>query len=195
MEVVILKPARGSLSTYQRIIMEAHLEAMTSKKVPDFFWWSMWSHGSLTVQSQLRKLILENLSGMSWLARKMIQCLSRKKQFLYGMQAIWCGIIFKHFESPYDIVTSCQIISGHILLKYRSYCVKYHESCSKLLMCTKTTLRCPSCKSSWFMRLLRSTQRLGSLAWENLWSVSVNLANFVHWRFSLSLSITCIYWE
>ena len=38
MEVVILKPARGSLSTYQRIIMEAHLEAMTSQKTcPIFF--------------------------------------------------------------------------------------------------------------------------------------------------------------
>lgn len=132
--------------------METHLEAMTSKKGARVFLWSdgLMVHDSswLVISSgdgqeleltlaQLRKLILQNLSCMSWLARKMIQCLSRKKQFLYGRQAILFGIIFKHFESPYDIVTSCQIISGHILLKYRSYCLKYHEIVLQSFWCAQ----------------------------------------------------------
>lgn len=50
-----MKPTRGSLSTYQRIIMETHLEAMTSKKVPDFFGgvmvsWFMTVHDLSSVQ-------------------------------------------------------------------------------------------------------------------------------------------------
>lgn len=149
--------------------MEAYLGAKRHPGGPMVSWFRT-VHDLSSVHVKLRRLTLENLSGMSWLVRRMIQCLSSGRQTIliwYHFKTIWFTI--------WDTMTSCQIISCPVLLKYRSYCVKCDEIVVQNFWCAQNHawLRCPSCKSSWFMRRLRITQRLDSLGWENLWSVSI----------------------